>query len=539
MIGVVANQTDLQTAEEFFELFKTQWEPAVPSRKYSVVLSTDDCAGNFEAEVLLIYGSESRAVDRAAEFALEALSGPVDVEWGESAFPIYGPVAVFDADVCESTLRAGGKSLEYQHHSGAQRVRRIGYDLFREVHYLLTAGQPASQALTPTLELHIALLRSVLLDSGVPFVEIPPRPEGLDFICCLTHDVDFFGIRRHRCDRTLAGFVARASVGTLIDLLKGVRPVAEAVRNWGALLSLPLVYLGLARDFWQPFADYAQVEEGPQSTFFLVPFRGRVGIAPDGTVRPKRAVPYQISDVGAEVNAALTDGSELGVHGIDAWRDAEAGRTELTQLTSVTGRSTAGIRMHWLYFADDSPIQLEAAGYEYDSTWGYNEAVGYRAGTSQVFRLPGTRNLMELPMSIMDSALFYASRMNLTQDEALEVCRRIVATARQCGGTLVLNWHCRSLAPERLWGRFYQELLAEVRENHKAWFATAAQAVAWFRWRRSIRFVNDADSNEIVVAAPVACPGPAAMIRVHRPALQNASLEELRFDGHQAVRLSL
>jgi hypothetical protein len=299
------------------------------------------------------------------------------------------------------------------------------------------------------------------------------------------------------------------------------------------------VFLGLATDFWQPFADYARVEDRRQSTFFLVPFKGRVGVAPDGTIRPARAVPYQISDVGAEVTAALTDGTEVGVHGIDAWHDAEAGRTELTQVTSLTGRSTAGIRMHWLYFADDSPMRLEAAGYEYDSTWGYNEAVGYRAGTSQVFRLRGTTNLMELPLSIMDSALFYPSRMSLRRDEALQVCQQIVANARKFGGTLVLNWHCRSLAPERLWGRFYQELLTDLRENHKAWFATAAQAVAWFRWRRSIRFDGDGDSNGITVAAPGPWAGPAALIRVHRPAVNAASVQELRFDGDHAVRLAL
>ena len=43
MIGVAATSDDLNVAEEFFELFKTQWEPAVPTRKYQVVISTDGC----------------------------------------------------------------------------------------------------------------------------------------------------------------------------------------------------------------------------------------------------------------------------------------------------------------------------------------------------------------------------------------------------------------------------------------------------------------------------------------------------------------
>ena len=39
--------------------------------------------------------------------------------------------------------------------------------------------------------------------------------------------------------------------------------------------------------------------------------------------------------------------------------------------------------MHWLYFDQNSPKTLENAGANYDSTVGYNETVGYRAGTAQ------------------------------------------------------------------------------------------------------------------------------------------------------------
>ena len=147
------------------------------------------------------------------------------------------------------------------------------------------------------------------------------------------------------------------------------------------------------------------------STLFLVPFKAGIGV-PDGTVHSTRAVPYGMSDIREEMSQAASRGSELAVHGIDAWRDADAGRREMKELTSTTGRQPAGVRMHWLYFATESPRRLEAAGFNYDSTWGYNDAVGYRPGTSQVFRLPETKALMELPLSIMDSALFYPTRMN-------------------------------------------------------------------------------------------------------------------------------
>jgi hypothetical protein len=353
--------------------------------------------------------------------------------------------------------------------------------------------------------------------------------------------VDFFGIRRHKFDRTLAGFVARASIKTMADVVRGRQPLEQAARNWKALLSLPLVFLKLAPDFWRPFDDYARAEEGFPSTFFLVPFKGRPGTAPDGTVDAARAVPYEVSEIRQEMGEAAARGSELAVHGIDAWRNSDAGRAEMQQLTSITGRQTAGVRMHWLYLAADSPRRLEAAGFDYDSTWGYNDAVGYRAGTSQVFQLAESARLMELPLSIMDSALFYRSRMNRSHADALQDCGQVVANARRFGGTVVINWHDRSLAPERLWDRFYRKLLDEVGKGGRTWFTTAGGAVDWFRWRRSLRFTSDTNSRSVTVqASPSQSAGPAALIQIHRPAGgREAAVEEIRFDGREGITLEL
>ena len=43
----------------------------------------------------------------------------------------------------------------------------------------------------------------------------------------------------------------------------------------------------------------------------------------------------------------------------------------------------------------------------YDSTIGYNETVGYRAGTTQPYRPLAASRLLELPLHVMDTALFY------------------------------------------------------------------------------------------------------------------------------------
>jgi hypothetical protein len=539
MIGVALDPRALAVAREFFELFKTPWEPAVAGRKYSVLIGAGGDRANIDADLTIIYSSRPDEIDAQLGIVAEPErpAGPVELMWEGSALPVYGGVATFPGRP-EGYLTAGGKAVDCQRDAEGRVVHRIGYDLFSEVEHLLTSGQPVSFSMTPTLELHIAFLRRSLIDAGIPFIEIPPRPHGHAFTCCLTHDIDFHGIRRHAFDRTLAGFVARASVGTLVDFCAGRRSLAEAVRNWRAVLSLPFVFAGLLPDFWRPFEDYARADGERKSTFFVIPFRGRPGIGPAGNVDATRVVAYQASDVRQEATEAVRRGSELAVHGIDAWRDAEAGRAELSQLIPITERLSAGVRMHWLYFSTDSPRRLEEAGYVYDSTWGYNDAIGYRAGTSQVFRLAGTQNLMELPLSIMDSALFFGSRMGLGPKQALERCQTIVNNARRFGGTLVINWHDRSLVPERLWDSAYTKLLDAIARDD-VWFATAEEAVNWFQWRRSIRFADDGG----VIACDRMKGGrttvPPAVLRVHRPDAGANGFEELCISGGESLAVAV
>ncbi len=540
MIGVAIKAEHLESATEFFELFKTPWELAIPGRKYRVVVSADAAADDFDADLLLAYGSAPHSSDDRTAVSVREPDGPVHAEWEGQAFPLYMGAAAFEGKQTTGILKVAGRDLDYRHRSPLRTTWRIGYNLFAEVHCLLTRGQPSAFALTPTLELHIALMRHLLLQSGVSFVEIPPRPDNADFICCLTHDVDFFGIKRHRWDRTLVGFAYRGTIGTLIGLIQGRRTISETMRNWLAVLSLPFVFAGLARDFWQPFEDYAAVDAQRGSTYFLAPFKGLPGVAPDGTTNPVRGLPYAVGDIRKEVASARAERTEFALHGIDAWRTVECGRAELNELTAVTGPQRVGVRMHWLYFSSESTQLLEAAGFEYDSTCGYNDALGFKAGTSQVFRPLGRSRLMELPLSIMDSAMFYSGRMAMTRDAALQLCRRIVETARHFGGTLVINWHDRSLAPERLWERYYRDLLGEIETGGRVWFATASEAVDWFRWRRSIRFRADSASNKVVIeTAATHSTLPGGRIAIHRADGSKPVFEERPFIAGDVVRLTL
>ena len=197
------------------------------------------------------------------------------------------------------------------------------------------------------------------------------------------------------------------------------------------------------------------------------------------------------------VKKLISSGFEIGVHGIDAWHDIELARQELLRINDVTGRSDIGIRSHWLCFDNNSPQILEQAGFSYDSTFGYNDAVGYRAGSSQLFKPIGVKNILELPLHIQDTALFNSKRMNLPETEAEELCRKMIKTASTYGGALTILWHQRSLGPERLLEEFYIKLIAELKARN-VWFATAIQAVNWTIKRRAVTFEKAEFNNNIL-----------------------------------------
>src|SRR5262249_49925914 len=283
------------------------------------------------------------------------------------------------------------------------------------------------------------------------------------------------------------GFLHRAVIGSLADACRGRRPLRDVRRNLRAALALPFVHLGWARDFWSGFDRYLEIERGLGSTFFVIPMKRDPGRTLDGPAPRLPASAYGVADIADQVRRIAAAGGEIGLHGIDAWLGSARGASERAAIAHATGTPPSGVRMHWLYFDEQAPARLEDAGFGYDSTFGYNEAVGFRAGTLQAFKPLTARQLLELPLHVMDTALFYPSRLGLTPAAARDVVFQLVDQAERHGGALTVNWHDRSLAPERLWEGFYVDLVDELKRR-RAWFPTAAEAVAWFNRRRSAAF---------------------------------------------------
>jgi hypothetical protein len=518
VIGVLADQSEELVVREFFQLFKTPWEFYDNSREYDVVLCAGDHPFN-AARLVLVYAGRKTSFDIEHDFKIASQRSNCILSYKGDRIPTYGTTVTFsdaNGDFLKDEV-SGACSAHISRH-GESIIARIGYDLFSEIRTLLTSGQSPANANIPTLELHVALLRDLIIDRGLSLFEIPPIPEGYGFIVCLTHDIDNPSIRRHRWDYTMCGFLHRAVFGSIGNFLGGRLRFQDLIRNLAAASTLPFVYLGIARDFWREFDDgYLDLEAGLASTFFVIVSKNNCGQRVDGRAQKHRASKYEARDIADAIQKLMAAGCEIGLHGIDAWLDCVNGREEFERIRRLTGVSEVGVRMHWLYYDAESPAALERAGVDYDSTIGFNETVGYRAGTTQAYKPLQATRLLELPLHVMDTALFYPDYLGLTPNEARVVINRMVDNAIQFGGCLTINWHDRSLFPERLWGSFYRELLESLK-SRRAWFATAGQAVAWFRKRRATVFERDTAEPEAVcarVTSDSAIDLPRLLLRFH------------------------
>jgi len=523
VIGVIANPSNERIVREFFELFKTPWEFFCETGQYDVVL----CAGvpvpeAVSAKLLVVYGDQNPGDGMGAPVATRTMSA--SVTFAGTTIPLYGSVLTFarsGISVLEDCR--SGEPVAYVAQHGDKWFARIGYDLFYEVQTLLTQGQPAANASIPALELHIALLRNLITGCGLPLIEIPPVPAGHSFIVCLTHDLDHPLIRRHKFDATMLGFLYRATVASAINTVRGRMPVRRLITNLAAVVKLPFVYLGLVQDIWCSFDRYLDLEAGRPSTFFVIPFARRPGSgrpenAKTGRAPDARGAAYDVFDIAAKIQRLAAAGCEIGLHGIDAWNDRAKALEEAKRVSEVSATRTTGVRMHWLYSDQESPAVLEEADFSYDSTVGYNETVGYRAGTGQVFKPFRAERLLELPLHVMDTALFYPDYLDLTEDEATAWLAPFLDNCVRYGGVLTVNWHDRSIAPERLWDNFYVGLLGEL-TRREALFCTASQAVAWFERRRSAVFEKSAVHGEVCVKVSAGHDEVVAGLRLrfHRP----------------------
>ena len=347
-------------------------------------------------------------------------------------------------------------------------------DFFNKVVNMLNRGKRHNRE--PSCEIYLDELRRKI-KQFTTLVEIPPIPWEHPYTVALTHDVDITSVKERRWIS-----VGYAVYTSLLDsnLIDG--------------MNILLAKFGFVKDPWNRFEEWTSIEEemGVRSSFYFIPFKNVAG-----TDAPKiREAKYELD--GGLIKKLMRGGWEVGVHGIDNWKSVTKGEAESEKISELT-KSKVGTRVHWLFFDGETWKRLDGAGYYYDTSFGYNEDVGFRAGTLQMYQPRGVENLVELPLIIQDGSLFRRNYLNLSEDDAKKRCEEIFDYAKRYGGAITLLWHQISLAAPHNWGDFYR-FLVENGLKEGAWVTRAVDIVDWFKIRRGVKMGCLRDGGKLEIS---------------------------------------
>ena len=167
----------------------------------------------------------------------------------------------------------------------------------------------------------------------------------------------------------------------------------------------------------------------------------------------------RVDDVVQELSQS---GVELGVHpGYGTYLNRECLAEEIGRLRKVFGDVPLGGRQHFLRWSPQTWHDWEACGLGYDSSVGFSECVGFRAGTCHPYRpwlfdQNREANLLEVPLIAMDCTL--TGPMGLRGRQCLEPLVKCVETCKSVGGVFTLLWHTDSIL-EPVYEDAYERIL--------------------------------------------------------------------------------
>jgi hypothetical protein len=302
----------------------------------------------------------------------------------------------------------------------------------------------------------------------------PPRWGDARFAVALTHDVD---VPWKWTRKGVKGAAARAKS----DLVNG--RVHAGLRELRGLAGAA-VHKAAGTDPYWSFDRILEDERrcGASSTFFLLADHAHEydGAAVESYERLRPRLVETLQDAKAEV----------GLHGsYSAADDAERIAREKERLEELSG-PVQGQRYHYLRVDPHRNLgALEAAGFAYDSSLGFGDAIGFRAGIAHPFRpwdfeRDAPRGLVEVPLAAMDVTLSAERYLDLGLDEGEKRLMSLLDWAAEHGGGFAVLWHSEQYDSALLpgWDRLYRRVMEGVRSRGGACLRAgtlAEEARAW------------------------------------------------------------
>jgi hypothetical protein len=279
--------------------------------------------------------------------------------------------------------------------------------------------------------------------------------ESNGFTVALTHDVDSPWRWTHI---GLRGAAARLKRNTLQVRL------APAFREATGLAAAPVHRLRGTDPNWR-FQEIVKAERrrGAQgSTFFVLAAHHdpHDGAAPDAYEELRPRLVETIASVGGEI----------GLHGSYTAADDPARLAEEKATLEALAGPVEGHRYH--YLRGDPHRNIPRLDFRYDTSLGFPDAVGFRAGIARPFHpwdfeRDAPADVLEIPLAAMDATLAEERYLGLSAKRAEPQLNRLLDWAGANGGAFAILWHPDRFDPltSAGWDRLYSRLLEGIAER--------------------------------------------------------------------------
>ncbi len=313
----------------------------------------------------------------------------------------------------------------------------------------------------PLVEEYVGLLQGWLRELGLP-IERRRMLRDHEFAVVLTHDLDqltlgwlesiFFEVRQfHRPHRSLYNIVR-----ILADKTRGHDPYW----SFDAMLGL-------------------EERRGVRSSLYFLERTGQ---------RMDARYDWHQDRFGPLFKRLRAGGWEVGLHGsYDSAGDERMLAGQRRRLEEASGGPVVGVRQHYLRFlVQDGWRRQQEAGFQYDTTLGFADDVGFRGGLArpfQPFDLIARRklDLWEVPLVAMDQT--FRTYLGLPLDQVWERILPVLERVKTHRGAAAILWHNTFFAGYKFAGyeKVYERIIDWVQANGGT--CTSAQAIV-AQWAR-------------------------------------------------------
>jgi hypothetical protein len=292
-------------------------------------------------------------------------------------------------------------------------------------------------------------------------VQLGVRADPLEdarFAVALTHDVDSLW----RWTRVgVRGAAARVKQDVL------ARRVRSAARGATGLALAPVHRVrGTDPNFrLGEIVREARRRGAAGSTFFVLGAHRdpHDGASPEAYERLRPRAVETLADAGAEI----------GVHGSYAAADDLGLLVDEKRLVESLGADVRGQRYHYLRVDPHRNLTpLAGLGFAYDTSLGFSDAVGFRAGIARPFRpwdfeRDAPADVVELPLAVMDVTLAEDRYLGLSARAAWPRLEHLLDWAAEARAAFAVLWHPDRFDPPTSggWDRVFYRLIEAVGER--------------------------------------------------------------------------